>query len=408
MSKPMHFYVVFNPLLNDKNSLYSTQAHEFYYQLKQRVKHTDKPFLYWGKLKVNEQDTQELSTYTQIIDTNLNQGDHSFLYITDYHHFWVAKIESVQKQINDLDDTLPFYEGKEVSTWFKVTDMDLISAEFHETGHYINQLFVDNKYEDMKIDHLSPYVGGLHFPLIVQDHNVESYFSSSFGQVGPRVLLENELIKNPQLVDEVKYQVNSFVLPPHVYSKLNYATKTHIINIETKISKQKKVDNYLSFQIFKTYAEVLESVLGDFLGTELKKEFGLCLYVNETGEELYDHHIEGSFKLMDFKGELSLAAIASFMNSNQKFGNLTFENIHESQHAILAYYKNKLHPFIEKYEVIARLNSIKTNPDYEFVIHQSEAFEFRNYILGVGSKGVINQLYRYIFESRHLDFKKVS
>ena len=50
MQKPIHLYIVFNPMLNNEG-VYQSQAHEFYFQLKNKAKlgEPEKAFMYWGK-----------------------------------------------------------------------------------------------------------------------------------------------------------------------------------------------------------------------------------------------------------------------------------------------------------------------------------------------------------------------
>jgi hypothetical protein len=50
MTSPYHFYLVFNPFLDNKNPD-QTQAHDFYSLLKERVTKNPESTLWWGKLK---------------------------------------------------------------------------------------------------------------------------------------------------------------------------------------------------------------------------------------------------------------------------------------------------------------------------------------------------------------------
>ncbi|MDH5415497.1 MAG: hypothetical protein OEW87_15270, partial [Flavobacteriaceae bacterium] len=113
MYKPIHFYVVFNPMLNGEG-VYATQAHEFYYQLKNKVnqRNPENNHMYWGKLQVNNGSIiNHLDAAKEVMAENAEHGEDTHLYITDFHHFWVAKVESIQKEILNPELTLPFYDN---------------------------------------------------------------------------------------------------------------------------------------------------------------------------------------------------------------------------------------------------------------------------------------------------------
>lgn len=398
MSHVNHFYVVFNPLLNGEHPLYATQAHEFYAQLKQRVAQPEKKYLYWGKMAVNDKE-DNIQTYKQIIETNKRAGEETHLYITDYHHFWVAKVDGVFSSVPSKEDTLSFYDNKDVNLWFKISDMDLISAEFNETGFYLSQLSIDNDFEELKLPQLTPYIGGLKFPVIVQDNTHERFFRFQEGDFGLRVQRENGLIRNPQLVDEIKYQVNSFVLPPHVYSSLSHAVKNEIINIETKISKNKELNNDLLYSIYSSYSDILETSVYDFIIPVFKEEFGESLYISNNGRNITDHFQEDFTLLANFHRVIHLETFFSFFENSHQFGNLSLKNFDHKYPGLSSFFVNELAPFFSGY-------TAAKNESENFSLSQKKVFEFRNFILGVGSKGVINNIYGLIKENPTLNLVK--
>ncbi len=111
MQQPFSFYVVFNPLLNGENQSYKTQAHEFFHRLKNNLSMGDpnNSHLYWGKLKMSSYDEDlRFENFQESHERNRSIGADTHLFISDFHHFWVAKVESVHKEVFDKENTLPF------------------------------------------------------------------------------------------------------------------------------------------------------------------------------------------------------------------------------------------------------------------------------------------------------------
>lgn len=253
MFKPLHFYQVFNPFLNASESPFMTQAHEFYWNLKHN-KLQGQDHLYWGKLGGCH---LQITQMREVLNKNREQGFHTHLYLTDFFHFWVAKIEQVSDSPISLAKTLPFYSNKDVGVWFKLSDIDLISADSAESRFYLGQLQVDNHYYDFKVESLKPETEALNFPLIVADKNDEAYF-----QNGTRVLRDNNLIKHPSSASKL----NAFSLRPEIFGRLNPELQNRF--------RQAEKDIHLSSKLkynFETYCEVVESLLQYYFSTDLEE-----------------------------------------------------------------------------------------------------------------------------------------
>ncbi len=82
----------------------------------------------------------------------------------------------------------PFYDGKNVEIWFKISDMDLVSSEYVETGYYLENLYAKNDFCSQELDSINPYLSGLRYPLIVQDRLSERYFAKSHAHERPRAM----------------------------------------------------------------------------------------------------------------------------------------------------------------------------------------------------------------------------
>jgi len=396
MSKPMHLYLVFNPLIN-QDEVYLTQAHEFYSTLKNKYKRDldQKNFLSWGKLLVNQSGSVSKEKINHIIKENGDNGFDTHLYITDYHHFWVGKLECVSDSIKSSDDTIPFYDDKDVEMWFKLTDMDLISSEFNETAFYLSQLYVNNPYFDKKIEGLTPYIGNLNFPLVVQDHNDESYFQRINLEDSLRILRNNPLVESPTFAGNIKKYMNSFVLPPHVFSKLSSDARNELLSAEMNFSQ--KENNHHYEDVLQSYIKILETVMNDTFGKLLKSEFGDCLYVSSNGRNLYDGPAENSKKINQFNGLISIDCFVTLLRDVKHFGNLSLDKLFLYHKEIVEYFVSDLVPFINDFELVALKESREETHKRELI------FTIRNKILGVGCNGIINQIMTLSYQLDNLE-----
>lgn len=384
MYKAFHFYQVFNPMLNEQ-SLFPTQAHEFYYELKKRYSENqgESNFLHWGKVSVAEAQ-ENIEAFKTIVDRNKQNGVETHLYLSDYHHFWVAKVSEIKTELVDNVQTLPFYENKNVSVWFKIEDFDLLSAEFSETSHYLSMLYLDNEFSEHKIERLNPYIGGLHFPLIVQDYTLERYFSQ-----GLRVARKNMLIENPSHQAKVREQVTSFVLPPHIFKQLSFEGQQAILNSEQTLGDV-KVSLQVRGQVFSNYISVLEESLNLVVGSILRESFGDSLWISESGDQFAEGMQNNFIKMSDYQGPIKLSGYLNLLATHKGFGNLSMEKIEKDYPEVIKFFVNELKPFLENGEIVLKQHHLENGQDVSLC--PQEVFALRNFVLGVGCLGVVNTL----------------
>ena len=400
MQNPFSFYVVFNPLLNGENQNYKTQAHEFFHKLKHNLQTGDpgRSHFYWGKLKMSKHESDlEFEKFKKAQEFNQSLGYHTHLFISDFHHFWVAKVESVHQEVYDKENTLPFYDGKEVEIWFKITDMDLVSSEYVETGYYLEQLYAMNEFMNYDIDSINPYLSGLRYPLIVQDRLKEQYFVHSEVDQRPRALGANPLIESPKESGRVANNVQTYVLPPAIYGKLPERLKKKLIAIEMEIYKNDNSKQDLHRRIVSNYEEILESVLNSTFVKHLKEEVSADLYVGSDGQILTEATF-GARSLKKIEGNLGLGEILKLLESPEKLKGFNLDLAFKNKTSFFKFCRTEL------------LELTKNKFDNVGSINQKEAMMVRNIILGVGCKGVINSLICLFHEDEFMDsyFRKVA
>lgn len=375
---------------------YKTQAHEFYQALKRKKVEDQDSFMYWGKLKVDSSVKSDVAPFSNAISSNEQSNEETHLYITDYHHFWVAKVQSVHTEVFDKSHVLPFYDNKEVELWFKISDMELLSAEFEETSYYLKQLYVDNKFNSDTIESINPYLGGLKFPLIVQDGLNEKYFKHIRSEDTSRCLRENPLVCQPNASGDMFESMKSFVLPPQVFSKLSSATKQELLTIELYLAKSDESRPILFSKVLESYINILESVMNETLGVVLKLELQNSLYISEEGDKFFESKLEDNIALSDYEGVIQLSAFENLLQSMNQFGNLSFNSIERRFPSITQYFSQELIPFIRQEQLLTMSSELKQFEN--IIIDKSKALRVRNHILGVGCNGVINNLFNLILK----------
>lgn len=380
MQHPYSFYVVFNPLLNGENENYKTQAHEFFHRLRERIASGDpsSSHLYWGKLKVSRHDDAlDFDGFKKAHEANSMSGRPTHLFISDFHHFWVAKVESVHQEVFDKENTLPFYDGREVEIWFKITDMDLVSSEYTETGYYLQQLYAKNQFSRQELDSINPYLNGLRYPLIVQDRLCEDYFTGSKAYQGPRALGHNPLIENPSESGKVACTVQTYVLPPAIYGKLSERVKKCLIGIEMQIYKQDKEREGLSKNIASSYFNILDEIVNDTLGKFLNFEAPGEFFekdkrpsIGKLMEVIKAHHERLSARFPEKAGFFEYCAIDLAKTLEEK----NFSEMSDKE------------------------------------VSHKDAMLMRNLILGVGCKGIVNSMVCLFHEDEFMDsyFRKAA
>lgn len=392
MFKPSHFYLVFNPMINQGGS-FLTQAHEFHASLKSLNEQNpaEQNFLYWGKLKVNGEEDSEFNNYQKIISQNKENGFSTHLYITDFHHYWVGKVESVHHEIFNPQKTLSFYDDKEVGVWFKISDFDLVSAEFEETLFYLSQLKINQHGQTQSI---SPYLGNLKFPAIVSDQHAQPYFSTE--NYGLRVIKPNALIETPNQAAQLKSHMKSFVLSPQVYAQLNENAKSELLNVELQISRS-QYENYSQLHLcMQSYLNIFESVLNQTVGEIIKSEYGESLFINPQSTLLSaSESKEFNQKLSYSNCQLSLESFSQIFSENDRLGNISFSHIMERFPEYTKFVEKNVAGLICERELDLKQNALKEGQ--KIAVSKQEVISIRNQILGVGCVGVINQLMEFKF-----------
>ncbi|MCB9063121.1 MAG: hypothetical protein H6622_16475 [Halobacteriovoraceae bacterium] len=386
---PIHFYLTFNPHLNDYNDPGYTQAHEFYEYIIDQIKNTQKKYAYWGKMIAkNRVSKMDIGPLAEVIKHNQNHNHATHLYLTDYNELWVGKIESVHRTIKDKK-TLSFYDGKNVELWFKISDFALLEFQGDATAKKLSELYIDNQYMDIQIDELSPFTTGIRFPAFVQDLCEENFFNG-FENDEYLALKPNPAINDFSTANVVK-NITSLAIPHKIFDKIPRGAKLEIERAEMDMLER---SNHKLTNIAFSYIKSLEIVLNDLVIHHLKRSgHGESFYVDASKmpPKLSLEMHPGYISLENFQKNFSIGQILYFIDKCQASNNFSFKKVFGEKKNFINYVSNEFSQILNEYKII-QIRGVLAHGDSQ-KIENNDALTIRNLILGVADTGLINALY---------------
>lgn len=380
IKETMHFYLVFNPMFNEKDLEEfqgPTQAHSFFNQLKHKIEEKTGDFLYWGKLKSS--DTNEVlarDCFKEVFAKNEKEGRPTHLYISDFNNFWCGRVSGIEFDLEKSkagEHTLNFYKNNwdRIEAWFKITDMKLLSNTARETNQFISNLKIgiNNKYNSKQDPNrelrVTPYLSGLRYPLIIEDIRAESYFD--YHGEEKIILRENVLMNNTEtLTQQAKSTIYSYVIPEKIFNKLSHLVQNEILSAE--------------IEYFKTTASTNEELYRKDLSVARKYLIALEKSLNDV---IRDTNPPASSGLYNPGSSLSLAMIC--------------EEIGLKQHVYLSGRYKQLFEYLTSMRgTFLKLNEIRNSKIHlnDRVLDHQSVINVRRLILGVGTEGILVNLHK--------------
>lgn len=346
-----HFYVVFNPLIKPVID-YPTQAHEFYHHLRGNMSH-----LWWGKIrKTMSLDSLNVGNFREVVEQNKKSGNETILFISDFTHLWIAKVDEVSTDRPNKGETLPVYDNEEVEIWFRITDMDLLCADSHLTKAKIAELGVKNHfYPGTDVKALSPNTGAIRFPLIVEDRSTEHYFSKYKNK--KRMSVDNSLVSKSEEGWENREKV-TYTIPQKNFKKLPALLRKQIMWAEGVFSQDMN-------KTATSYLRILESILNVTLMREIHA------------------------RVKGYGDYIPLGEIYNILNTTKYNGANIDELLINSVHAKFWEFckidlRNFLHMPVNGRKLCMVVPGEAMKPEAALFV--------RNSMLGVGCKGIINEV----------------
>lgn len=394
MTAPIHFYLTFNPFLNQGYDPGFTQAHEFYEYLKDAIKKDSNSYAYWGKMIAKDRESKlDIAPFSKIIETNNQNGHATHLYITDFTNLWVGKVIEVKKNIGQDFKTLSFYKDKNVDVWFKITDFYLLEYTSEETASKLSELYIDNEYNELKIMGLSPFTTAIKYPAIIHDLSEEMYFD----EAEEKLILKFRPAVNNSSVSKVIKNLHDYSFPESMYAHIPVAAKSEIESAEIDMFEQR---HHNMPRIAFSYLKALEIVVNDLVIHHLKRKgFGENFFVkaNEMPPKLYleDPGSDGVVTLGHFHRNYSIGQILYFIERCQKSNNFMFKKAFADHVPFLNFLMKDFARIIKENKLI-EIRGVLAHNDTASV-SDKDFSAIRNLILGVGCKGLIYSLYETFY-----------
>lgn len=407
MTSPLHFYLTFNPFLNQDYEHNYTQAHEFYDFLKDRVCKDPKATAYWGKIISKERDSKlDLELYSKILEQNQQEHLSTHLFISDFKHIWVGKVKSICKELPKDAATLPFYQGKNVEVWFEIEDFLLLEHSHEETANKLSELYIDHDHSDLVIHGLSPFTTSVYYPCLIQDLSEEQFFDEFDDSECSHLILK----QNPAIVrsstDLVLKSLYTYVFPEAMYSKIPHAAKLEIEAAEMDMLESR---HHNMHKIAFSYLKSLEIVLNDLIIHHIKRK-GLSeeFFVDNTSAppKLFlnpakDYYIP----LKQFSKNFGITYLLHFVDRCQNQNHPAFKQAFSDHKQFIRYVSKELSAIVRDNHLIDIRNCLAHGEEEKVTF--KDACTIRHIILGGGTPGLIYNCYRYFYKDKFEEFSQV-
>jgi len=408
---PHHFYLTFNPYLNGgaQDAGY-TQAHEFYDFLKGIIQKDPNGRAHWGKIiALDRVSSLQLAPLEKVLQDNRKLGLSTHLYITDFTNIWVGKVEKVAATVAKKElKTLAFYREKNVEVWFELSDFALLEYCADETAGKLQELFVQNEYNELEIHGLSPFTTRVKYPLIVQDLRDEYYFDEGESEHGGHLILQHNPAVSNTNSTKILHNIYSFAFHEEMYAKIPHAAKTEIEAAELDIAENRYRN--IRRHAF-SYIKAFEIILNDLIIHTLQKEGQgneIFVQIDHPPPKLYLQARSGTVPLAQFHKSFSIGQLIYITEKGWNNNHISFRKAFGKRKPFIQFLTKGLKTIVEENSLI-EIRNILAHSDAN-LIDKEDAIAVRNIILGVGRFGLIHKLYQTFYHrefERHIKVQKV-
>ncbi|MFT6633915.1 MAG: hypothetical protein ACJAS4_003888 [Bacteriovoracaceae bacterium] len=404
----IHYYLTFNPFLNQENEHGYTQAHEFYDFLKEIINKDKDGTAYWGKIiGKDRKGSVNFDSFTKVFNDNVGENESTHLYITDFSNLWVGKVQTISDKMPKGGKALPFYEGKNVEVWFEISDFILLEHNPEETASKLSELYIDNKYNEQVIQGLSPFTTSIKYPCLVQDIAEEQYFDTMDTSECSHLILKNNPAVTKSNANQVLKSLHTYIFPEEMYSKLPHAAKLEIEAAEVDMLEQR---HHNMHKIAFSYLRALEIVLNDLIVHHIKKSGqGEHFFVDATSAppKLYLNPTKDYFiPLKQFNKNFSIAHLLGFVDRASNQSHMGFKKAFSEHKLFIRYVTKELSQIIKDNHLIAARNAMAHGETDKITLKDANAI--RNIILGCGTQGLIPMCYRTFYKDKFKQLYSVS
>jgi len=408
MESLYHFYLTFNPYLNQNEEQGYTQAHEFYDLMKELVSIDPTATCYWGKMINKDRDASiDIGAFQEILNNNNQNHFSTHLFITDFQNLWVGKVKAVTQLIPKNANTLSFYKDKKVEVWFEISDFILLEHGHIETAKRISDLKMDNSYSALQIQGLSPFTTSVKYPCIIEDQQLEQYFDEfDQNEISHLVLKENPAILKSNAHQVLKL-IHNFVLPEEIYAKIPHAAKLEIETAEIDMLEQR---HHNIHKIAFSYLRALEVIMNDLIIHHIKRKGQAEDFYVDTSSAPPKIFLQPSkdyfVTLKEYNKNFSINTLLHFVDYANNQSHLGFKKAFSEQKEFIRFILKDFTDAVKNNHLIEIRNAL-AHGENEKVSHK-DAIAVRNIILGCGTQGLISTCYALFYKEKFQHFYEVS
>ncbi len=396
----VHYYLTFNPFLNQEYETDYTQAHEFYDFLKGMVTKDKKASAYWGKfIGKDRKASVDVNLFQTVLEQNLEDNLSTHLYITDFKNLWVGKVKSVSDKLPKGAHTLPFYDGKNVEVWFEIEDFILLEHNSEETASKLSEFYIENDYNEQVIHGLSPFTTSIKYPCLLQDISEEQYFDEMDTSDSSHLVLKTNPAITKSNSDQVLKSLHTYVFPEEMYAKLPHAAKLEIESAEVDMLEQR---HHNMHKIAFSYLRALEIILNDLIVHHIKKSGqGENFFVDATSAppKLFFNPTKDYYTpLKQFNKNFSVAHLMSFMDRGTNQSHMGFKKAFSEHKQFVRFITKEFMAIVKDNQLIEIRNALAHGENDKVSVRDATAF--RNIILGCGKQGLIQDCYQTFYKEK--------
>lgn len=396
-----HFYLTFNPFLNQGNEPEYSQAHEFYDLLRNLIQTDSKATCYWGKMISRDRDARvDIAALHKVFEQNKSHQFSTHLYITDFQNLWVGKIKTITELLPKNANTLSFYKDKKVEVWFEIEDFILLEHGLNNTALRLRDFNITKEFSHLEIKGLSPFTTGVRYPCIINDARFDQYFD----ELDPSEASHLALKENPNIhrsnTQQVTRALNSYIFSEDLYARIPHAAKLEIETAELDILEKR---HHNIHQIAFSYLKALEIVLNDLIIHHLKKKGAANEFfvdIQSAPPKILLNDTNGNtVPLQSYNKNFSINSLLYFVENALKHNHPEFKKAFADQKDLIRYLLKDFNDIVRGNHLIDIRNAIAHGEQEKVTI--KDAMAVRNIILGVGSLGLIAQCYYLLDKEKY-------
>lgn len=401
MNSIYHFYLTFNPYLNQGSEPDYSQAHEFYDSLRNLVMTDSSATCYWGKMISKDRQARvDIASLQKVLAQNQSLQFSTHLYITDFQNLWVGKIKSITEVLPKNANTLSFYKDKKVEVWFELEDFTLLEHGHNNTALRLRDFHINNEFSQLEINALSPFTTGVKYPCILEDKRFDQYFDESDSTDSHHLVLKENPNIHRSNTQQVTRALNNYIFPEELYAKISHAAKLEIETAELDILEKR---HHNIHQIAFAYLKALEISLNDLIINHLKKK-GLAQYFFvdlETAPPriLLTERKSNTVTLQAYNKNFSINNLLYFVENAIKHNHPEFKKAFSDHKELIRYLSKDFAETVRNNHLIEIRNAIAHGEQEKISI--KDALAVRNIILGVGTPGLIAQCYYLLNKEKY-------